>query len=93
MTGGNAWRYERSCSEKSWERLDLVTQKSEDKRACAFKPTDAQLKPGALMSTESHVTRFWRLEVDFMYVCLVCGLNFSTQLLKLPRLGLLFESG
>ena len=48
---------------------------------------------GALMSTESHVTRFWRLEVDFMYVCLVCGLNFSTQLLKLPRLGLLFESG
>ena len=45
MTGGNAWRYERSSSEKSWERLDLVTQKSEDKRACAFKPTDAQLKP------------------------------------------------
>lgn len=40
MTGGNAWRYERSSSEKSWERLDLVTQKSEDKRACAFKPTD-----------------------------------------------------
>eukprot|EP00435_Cladocopium_sp_Y103_P021381 s595_g5.t1 len=63
MTGGNAWRYERSSSEKSWERLDLVTQKSEDKRACAFKPTDAQLKPGAgvLTSTESYMTRFWRL--------------------------------
>ncbi|CAJ1346401.1 unnamed protein product, partial [Effrenium voratum] len=38
MTGGNAWRYERQGS--TWERLDLVTQKSKDKRACAFKPND-----------------------------------------------------
>jgi len=41
MTGGNAWRYERTASEKSWERMDLVTQKSDDKRACAFRHNDA----------------------------------------------------
>jgi len=40
MTGGNAWRYERTASEKSWERMDLVTQKSDDKRACAFRHND-----------------------------------------------------
>ncbi|CAK9091177.1 unnamed protein product [Durusdinium trenchii] len=38
MTGGNAWRYERT--ESTWERMDLVTQISKDKRACAFKPSD-----------------------------------------------------